>query len=218
MTARPPERFDDDPAARGTPVRARILGAAFEAFTTQGYAGTSTLDIATRAKVSKRDLYANFSNKEAMLAACIRSRAERMRLPLDLPPPRDRAGLAASLTAFATNLLREGSQPAVVQMFRLAIAEAKRAPEVAQAFEETGRAATRQALADRFAEAQERGLVGGGDPSEMATLYLALVWEELLLSLLLGLAPAPGPEEIARRAQKATRAFLLLVPAPAGRR
>jgi hypothetical protein len=35
----------------------RILGAAFRLFTTNGYAGTSTLDIATAAGMSKRALY-----------------------------------------------------------------------------------------------------------------------------------------------------------------
>ena len=54
----------------------RILGAAFQAFTEGGYAGTSTLDIATRAKVSKRDLDANFASKHAVLVACIQSHAE----------------------------------------------------------------------------------------------------------------------------------------------
>jgi AcrR family transcriptional regulator len=38
-----------------------------QAFTEDGYAGTSTLDIATRAKVSKRDLDANFASKHAAL-------------------------------------------------------------------------------------------------------------------------------------------------------
>ena len=39
----------------------RIIGAAFEAFVENGYAGTTTLEIATRAKVSKRDLRAERS-------------------------------------------------------------------------------------------------------------------------------------------------------------
>jgi AcrR family transcriptional regulator len=37
-------------------MRERILTAAFEAFHERGYAATSTLEIATRARVSKRDL------------------------------------------------------------------------------------------------------------------------------------------------------------------
>ena len=60
-------------AAVENPIQARILGAAFKAFVEDGYAGTSTLDIATRAKVSKRDLYANFGSKHEMLVACIKS-------------------------------------------------------------------------------------------------------------------------------------------------
>ena len=60
-------------------MRQRILHAAFHAFTENGYAGTSTLAIATRAKVSKRDLYGLFENKQAMLVACIKSRTAAMR-------------------------------------------------------------------------------------------------------------------------------------------
>ncbi|HVH74409.1 MAG TPA: TetR/AcrR family transcriptional regulator [Stellaceae bacterium] len=207
-----------EPAGPAQPVRARILGAAFAAFTEQGYAGTTTLDIATRAKVSKRDLYANFGNKEAMLLACIESRTERMRLPADRPAPHDREGLAASLTQFGATLLREGSHPFVVAMFRLAVAEATRAPEVAHTLEESGRGATRRALAELLAGAQAARLIGAGEPSDMAAQFLPLLWGDLLLNLLLGLAAAPGPADIAKRAENAAAAFLRLYPAPAGRK
>ncbi|MBV8653445.1 MAG: helix-turn-helix transcriptional regulator, partial [Alphaproteobacteria bacterium] len=50
----------------------------------RGYAGASTLEIATRAKVSKRELYALFGNKQGILTALISSRATRMRQPLAL--------------------------------------------------------------------------------------------------------------------------------------
>jgi AcrR family transcriptional regulator len=67
---------DSDPVTDKA-TRARIIGAAFQAFMEKGYAGTSTLEIATRAKISKRDLYANFPNKQAILLACITSSAPR---------------------------------------------------------------------------------------------------------------------------------------------
>ena len=51
----------------------RILGAAFKAFTEDGYAAASTLDIATRAKVSKRDLYASFGSKHACLSPALKA-------------------------------------------------------------------------------------------------------------------------------------------------
>ena len=64
------------PRAKGSiqAVRQRILEAAFAAFREKGYAGATTREIAARAKVSKRDLYTLFPDKQTMLAACIRSR------------------------------------------------------------------------------------------------------------------------------------------------
>jgi AcrR family transcriptional regulator len=206
---------DPVPVASDNPMRERILGAAFTAFMENGYAGTSTLDIATRAKISKRDLYANFGSKHAMLVACIRRRADRMRLPADLPVPRSRRMLAATLTAFATKLVRETSHPAVVAMFRLAIAEATRSPEIAEALDSTGRGAARGALAELLASAQATELIGPGEPADMATQFLGLVWEDLMVGLLLGVAAAPEPAAIERRAAKAAAAFMRLHPDPA---
>ncbi len=195
--------------------RDRILGAAFAAFLAHGYAGASTLEIATRAKVSKRDLYANFRDKHVMLLACIKGRAQRMQLSPDLPTPDSRDGLASTLKAFGASLLREVSHPTVIATFRLAIAEATRSPEVAQTLEVAGREATRRALADLLARAQSAGLIDPGAPSEMASHFLALLWEGLMVSLLLGLAERPKADEIQQRAAKATAAFLQLHPEPA---
>ena len=203
------------PASAETPMHERILGAAYQAFMEEGYAGTSTLDIATRAKVSKRDLYANFASKHAVLVACIKSRAERMRLPPDLPIPGSRQMLASTLTAFATNLIREISHPSVIATFRLAIAEATRSPEIAQALDSGGRDAARRALAELLASAQSTGLIGPGEPAEMAMQFLGLLWEGLMVGLLLGVAATPEPAEAERRAAKATAAFMQLHPDPA---
>jgi AcrR family transcriptional regulator len=197
------------------PMQDRILGAAFKAFTEDGYAETSTLEIARRAKISKRDLYANFSSKHAVLVACIKSRAERMRLPPDLPTPRTRQMLASTLTSFASNLVREVSHPSVIATFRLAIAEAARSPEIAQALDVAGRDATRGALAELLTSAQSAGLIGPGEPTEMAWQYLGLLWEGLMVGLLLGVAATPKPAEAERRATKATAAFMQLRPDPA---
>src|ERR1700730_5988546 len=197
------------------PMQDRIRGAAFKAFTEDGYAETSTLEIARRAKISKRDLYANFSNKHAVLVACIMNRADRMRLPPDLPTPRSRQMLASMLTSFATKLVCEVSHPSVIATFRLAIAEATRSPEIAQALDVAGRGATRGALAGVLANAQSIGLIGPGEPTEMATQYLGLLWEGLMVGLLLRVDAAPKPAEAERRATKATAAFMQLQPDPA---
>src|SRR5499433_269118 len=97
-----------------TAVRERILEAAFAAFMKSGYAAASTLEIATRARVSKRELYAFVGNKHEMLIACISERAKRFDVPAELPLPPDRETLAQVLTAFGTKLVREVSDPTVI--------------------------------------------------------------------------------------------------------
>src|SRR5436190_9214352 len=121
----PRQDGDNEPTARE-----RILEGAFAAFMEKGYAATSTLEIATRARVSKRELYALVGNKQEMLIACISERARRLQMPADLPIPRDRQMLEQLLAAFGAQLVREITDPAVIGVFRLAVAEAVQAPEV----------------------------------------------------------------------------------------
>jgi len=194
-------------------VRERILKAAFAAFMKSGYAATSMLEIATRARVSKRELYALVGNKQEMLIACISERAKRLDVPADLPVPRDRETLAQVLASFGTKLVREVSDPTVIAVFRLAIAEAVQAPEVARALNSIGRAASRAALRKIMAEAQASGLLTG-PPAELAEQFAGLLWRELMVSLLLGVTERPNPREIAGRARDAAAAFLQLHPLP----
>ena len=196
-----------------TAVRARILDAAFEAFMKNGYATSSTLEIATRARVSKRELYALVGNKQEMLVACISARATRLQVPADFPVPRDRETLAHVLASFGTQLVREITDPTVIAVFRLAIAEAVHAPEVAQALDTIGRETSRAALRQIMARAQASGLLNGR-PAELAEQFGGLLWGNLMVSLLLGVATRPNSREVAARARDATAAFLQLHPLP----
>jgi AcrR family transcriptional regulator len=196
-----------------TEVRGRILDAAFAAFMKSGYAASSTLEIATRARVSKRELYALVGNKQEMLIACISARARRLQVPADLPVPHDRENLAHVLASFGTRLVREITDPTVIAVFRLAIAEAVHAPEVAQALDSIGRETSRAALRQIMGRAQASGLLDGR-PGELAEQFGGLLWGNLMVSLLLGVAERPNAREVAARARDATAAFLQLHPLP----
>ena len=186
---------------------------ALSAFMERGYAQTSTLEIATRARVSKRELYALFGNKEAMLVACITERAQRLKAPVDLPELRDREILAKVLTGFGIRLLTETTDPVVVAVFRLAISEAAHAPKVAQALESIARKPTRDALRGIMANAKSAGLFAG-DPDAMAEKFVGLLWGDLMTDLLLQVADRPSAGEIARRARDATTGLLQIYPQP----
>jgi AcrR family transcriptional regulator len=195
------------------PVRGRILSAAFAAFKELGYSQASTLEIATRAKVSKRELYAFFGNKQQMLVTCIAERAQRMRLPADWPALTDRADLDAALVAFGEVLLREISDPDVIAVYRFAIAEADRSLEVAQALDTYGRQAACAALGEMLVQAQSAGLLEGTDPRRMVGQFMSLLLADVVMSLAMGLAKRPTPTQIRQHAREATSAFLQLHPA-----
>ena len=190
--------------------RTQILDAAFAAFMERGYFETSTLEIATRAKVSKRELYALVGDKQDILVSSITERATRMRpAPADMPKPQNREALERLLEAYGLRLLTEAIHPAVVGMHRLAIAEATRSPEVARALQSVGREANRAALKGILLDARSGGLITG-DPAEMAEQFMGLLWGDLMMNLLLSTIEAPSAGELKRRAAFAARALLLL--------
>jgi AcrR family transcriptional regulator len=193
-------------------VRSRIIGATFDVLMERGYAGANTREIARQAKVSKRELYALFGSKQAILTAMIAGRSRRMQFSSTLPAVRSREALAEALTRFGATLVREVCDPAVMALFRLAVVEAERSPEVARALDEGGRKASRATLADFLAGAQAGGLISGAEPETMTGQFFALLWGDLLTSLLMRVAEAPEAAEIDRRAGAATRALLALYP------
>jgi AcrR family transcriptional regulator len=196
-----------------TAVRERILEAAFAAFMKSGYAAASTLEIATRARVSKRELYALVGNKQEMLIACISERAKRFDVPANLLIPRERESLKKVLASFGAKLVFEATDPAVIAVFRLAISEVIQAPEVARALDSIARERSRAALRKIMAGAQASGLLIGR-PAELANQFAGLLWRDLQVNLLLGVTERPNPREIARRAGGAAADFLQLHPLP----
>jgi len=194
-------------------VRQRILTAAFEAFTERGYLATSTLEIATRARVSKRELYALVGNKQKMLIIAIGERAKRLQAPASMPMLRDRATLAQVLTAFGIQTMQEVSDPDVLGVFRLAIAEAVQAPEVARTLDSVGREASRTALRHIMSESCAAELIAGR-PADLAEQFAGLLWRDLMIGLLLGVAQRPNRRAMEARAHEATEAFLRLHPSP----
>lgn len=210
-----PKRPPPAAHARSTPVpcaiRERVLNAAFTLFRERGFSSTSMLDIVTHARVSKRDLYALFRNKHAVLAACISERAQRARWPLDTatPVPQTRDALAALLVELGVSILKTVCQPEVLTVYRLAIAESDRAPEIARTLDGSGREANQKVLTELVRKAQARGLVLAGDPAAPAMRYLAVLWGDLLIRLLMRVREAPTEEEIEVRARTATEALMV---------
>jgi hypothetical protein len=82
---------------------------------------------------------------------------------------------------------------------------------------ESARQLIRTAVHNIVVQAQSAGLIGAGDPTEMGSRYLALLWGDLMVSILLRIREAPGTTEIDRRVRKATEDFLRLYSEPKSR-
>jgi hypothetical protein len=136
-----------------------------------------------------------------------------MQIPLALPVPADRDGLAAILTRFGCAVLQEVSRPEVLSLHRLAIAEAERSPDLAQTLDKMGREANHRALAALLDGAQATGAIGRGDTQQMVGQFVGLLWGGLMIRLLLRVADPPDPVTIERQAQAAAAALLTLYPA-----
>jgi AcrR family transcriptional regulator len=188
-----------------------VLYAAFSLFREHGFSSTSMLDIVTRARISKRDLYALFKNKHAVLAACISEHTEQMRRTLDMtnPVPQTREALTKLLVEIGISILKTVCHPDALTVFRLAIAESDRAPEVARTLDSSGREANQKALSELIRSAQSRGLIGAGDPALLTARYITTLWGDLLIRLLMRVREAPTEREIVARARAATE---MLVP------
>jgi len=190
--------------------RERIMEAAFAVLMEKGYAGASTLEIATRARVSKRELYTLFGDKRGILVEMIASRAARMHQALNLPPATDHSGLAETLIAFGTTVLVEVCHPIVVTMFRVAISESDRPAELAHVLDENGRGAHRRALIAFLGPMVRAGLLGDADPETVASQFLSLLFGDTLLRVVMRAIDPPSQRDCARRAQTATAAVLQL--------
>jgi len=113
-----------------------ILATAVRLFLERGYPGTSIDEIAAGSGVSKTTVYNNFEDKAALFTAAMESvsaRADvviaRLEQTLDEPRP-----VADRLHAAACELVLGVLNPVVVQLRRLAIAEAVRFPTVVDAY------------------------------------------------------------------------------------
>jgi AcrR family transcriptional regulator len=187
-----------------------VLYAAFSLFREHGFSSTSMLDIVTRARISKRDLYALFKNKHAVLAACISEHTEQMRRTLDIttPVPETRDALTKLLVEFGVSILKTVCHPNALTVFRLAIAESDRAPEVARTLDSSGREANQKALSELIRNAQSLGLIGAGDPAVLTARYITVLWGDLLIRLLMRVREAPTEREIVARARAATEMLM----------
>lgn len=181
-----------------------IREAAATLFLARGYQGTSMDEIAAAAQVSKQTIYTHFASKQELFEDLVLGNADRVEgfiATLDVG-----ADVEQGLTRLARDYVKFVSQPDVIRLRRLVIAEASRFPEVAGAYYERVPARVVAALAALFERLTAEGRLHAKEPEVAAQHF---VWLALGLPLDRGMfLRDPASNDLERIADSAVRVFL----------
>jgi TetR/AcrR family transcriptional regulator, mexJK operon transcriptional repressor len=194
--------------------RGEILRAAAKLFFEKGYEATTTRDIATLAKTSKRTVYAEFPSKEMILRALIGASTAEITETIDLELPATREALLATLREFAGHFLRLVLEQRRLSMTRLAIAESLRSPEIGKEIESLGRTRVSAAVERVMRHAAAQGLIHGQDIELVMNAYFYVLLGNLQIGILLGTEPPASTTTIAKRVDVAMRIVERFVTSP----
>ncbi len=202
---------DDGSRRPGRERRQRMLAAATRLFIERGFDGTSVDEIIQAVGGSKTTLYSAFGNKQGLFAAVVGDVTTRLDAAIAVGDARAgtrRRQPVEVLTDVGTAAMTIVLSEEVIGLYRLAVAEANRYPDLARSFWEKGPSSARAGLAAYFTDATAHGELAVDDPAEAAELFLGMLLDRGTLGLSLGvLAPPPKPE-INRRVAAATRVFM----------
>lgn len=193
--------------AETSPKRRQVLEAAAELFMAHGYANVSMDGVARAAGVSKATLYAHFASKDVLFASIVGEACRRNTLVSENFPDVV-ADIAAALTAIGGRLLRFLLLERTIAIYRVAVAESGRFPELGVAFWDAGPQRFLDRFADWLALQSAAGHLAVADPAIAAEQFSALLRASLFMRVTLGIGPAPGDAEIDATVGRAVSTFL----------
>ncbi len=184
-----------------------VFDAARRAFAVDGYAATSTEELARRAGISTKTLYRLFPGKAALFEAMCADRLERLLSAVDLQTNDEvdiETGLRAALLACADLAL----DPEVVALQRMVLQESAAFPELAANFYRNGISRTATALAGWLRVQVKRRRLAIDDVEEAAGILIGMIASAPQRAAIYGGVPLPSRKDIERRARICAALFL----------
>jgi TetR/AcrR family transcriptional repressor of mexJK operon len=188
------------------PKSEQILSAAFDVFKEQGLHCATMLAVAKRARVSKETLYARFDSKEglfyALLAWGARQGATATHALDEIADP------VEALHAYARALLTAFIRPESLAVYRMAVAESGRDPEIGRNFNELSCTDSEDVLGALCEALVRRSVIEAAPVADYQDTLLGLLRGNYHHNVLTGSLPSPSEQEIAARAQRCVTLFL----------
>ena len=116
--------------------------------------------------------------------------------------------LRATLTAFGQHLMGIYMSPTLIGIYRIAVTEANRFPDLVKSFYEQGPGRATSRLAEVLEAANKRGEIRTDDCSRMAGHFVGMIRDNLHLQVVLGLRAAPSDKEVQAAVGSAVEVFL----------
>ncbi len=159
-------------------LRRRIVDAAHGCFIDHGFGKTTTALIASEAKISKRDLYRQFSSKAEIFGEVVRTRRQAI---LDLPRPEsEHLGPLDTLCRIFRLDLEEGAAAERDAMLNLVARESLQYPELSDLIYDTGIIRSREELIEWLEKQKRDGVLPIDDAVDCAGLMMDVVFGAML--------------------------------------
>ncbi|TDD10964.1 TetR/AcrR family transcriptional regulator [Nonomuraea diastatica] len=192
--------------------RRAILQAATEVFLQSGYLGASMDQVAARAAVSKQTVYKQFEDKEHLFAEIILGTNDQVvsgfaQAANDLDQTTD---AQQGLRKVARGFIEILTQPDVIRLRRLVMAEADRFPALSGAWFERGFHRSLVLLGEAMQRLADRGILRDlPDPTLAAYQFAGLImYKPMNQVMFLGTLAGPPVDELERIADEAVKVFL----------
>jgi AcrR family transcriptional regulator len=190
-----------------SPKRRQVTEAAEKLFLAQGYGAISMDQVARTAGVSKATLYAYFPSKDSLFAHIVASKGGENPMSDDLFPT-ENIDLRAALEAIGVRVLEFMLRERTLAIYRIALAESGRFPELGRAFYENGPHLFTRRFVSWLEKLRDLGLVEVEDLTLATHQFMALMRCGVFFRRSLSLPPEPSADEIQRTVKAAADTFL----------
>jgi AcrR family transcriptional regulator len=196
----------------------RIVAAALEVFSELSFRSATTQEIARRARVSKRDLYANFPCKQDLLIGVIKMvlQEDDAHLAAAIELTGETASLQERLEAIGLALMNEVLSAAMGFLARLIPSESIGQPVIGSIYFENGHVRRSRVIEGVLSSHMSQSGAPSAETSQAAQHYLALVTHLPYMSVLAGMRDMWDTARAQAHVECAVKCFVRAYPELAG--
>lgn len=187
--------------------RTAIMKAAMDIFREKGYDGTSLNAIIDRVGGSKRNFYTEFGGKEGLFRALITEKIDSQIAEQSLEDG-SRPNLREALLRAARRVVGNFGDAEFLALYRFAIIEGVRFPEVVRTFFETARLRGQQHLTRLLENAEARGEADLSGSPFAAEHFMSILHGTLFFELLFGMRTKLDEAEVEKFVSSSVELFL----------